>query len=113
MVKLVRNIVLLIVIFFIISFYRSCASFGYSEEILYTSPQGTNAIIVKYDFVSRPAVFKKGLLRDEKIWSYPNSGFMETVHFGVEWLTENQIRLTYDDVENDEYDEEFIINIPD
>lgn len=37
---------------------------------------------------------------------------METVHFGVEWLSENQIRLNYDDL-NDEYDEEYIIAISD
>ena len=36
---------------------------------------------------------------------------METVHFGVEWLSEKQIKVTYDD-KNDEYDEEFIVNIP-
>ena len=37
---------------------------------------------------------------------------METVHFNVEWISENQIRLDYDDL-NDEYDEEYIITIPD
>ena len=37
---------------------------------------------------------------------------METVSFGVEWLSENQFRMTYDD-KNDAFDEEYIITIPD
>lgn len=36
---------------------------------------------------------------------------METVSFGVEWLSEDTIRMTYDDVD-DAYDEEFVIEIP-
>lgn len=36
---------------------------------------------------------------------------METVSFGVEWLSENQFRMTYDD-KDDEFDEEYIIMIP-
>ncbi len=36
---------------------------------------------------------------------------METVHFSVEWLSEYQVKIDYDDL-NDKYDEEFIITIP-
>ena len=36
---------------------------------------------------------------------------METVSFSVEWLSESQFRMTYDD-KNDEFDEEYIITIP-
>lgn len=36
---------------------------------------------------------------------------METVSFDVEWLSEDEIRMHYDD-KDDEYDEEFIITIP-
>ncbi len=36
---------------------------------------------------------------------------METVFFSVEWLSEDKIQMTYDDLD-DEYDEEFIITIP-
>ena len=35
---------------------------------------------------------------------------METVCFGVEWLSEDEIRMTYDDLD-DEYDEKFILAI--
>lgn len=46
-----------------------------------------------------------------KVWAYPGSGFMETVHFGVEWLSENRINISYDDLD-DEYDEEYILTVP-
>lgn len=36
---------------------------------------------------------------------------METVSFELEWLSEDKIRMSYDD-KNDEYDEEFTIEIP-
>lgn len=78
---------------------------------LYTSPQGTNPFVAKYDFVNRPSIFKRGFLWDKKIWTYPGPGFVETVSFEPEWLSETQIRFIYDD-KNDEYDEEFIITIP-
>lgn len=90
----------------------SAIFFGYVEEETYTSPEGTNTIIVKYDLVCRPDVFKKESLWDKKIWEYSGSGFMEIVHFDVEWLSENQILLTYDDIKYDEFDEEYIIDIP-
>lgn len=109
--KMFRFICLFIILVLILFLFRSYQSFGYDFEYTYTSPQGTNSFIVKYDFVSRPVIFKRGFLWDKKIWEYPNSGFMETVSFEPEWLSETQIRFIYDDV-NDEYDEEFIITIP-
>lgn len=109
--KIFKYICLLILVVFILFLFRSCRSFGYDFEFTYTSPQGTNSFIVKYDFASRPAIFKRGFFRDKKIWEYPNSGFMETVTFEPEWLSETQIRFTYDD-KNNEFDEEFIITIP-
>lgn len=111
--KYIKYIILSILLLFIIFLYRSCYPFfGYVEEEVYTSPEGSNIIIVKYDLVCRPDVFKKGFLWDKKIWDYPNSGFMETVHFGVEWVSENEILLTYEDIRNSEYDEEYDIIIP-
>lgn len=106
----VMGVLILFLLF--IFLFRSCQAFGHDSELTYTSPQGTNTIIVKYDFVSRPSIFKKGFLWNKKIWKYPNPGFAETVVFGVEWLSESQIRFTYDD-KCDAYDEEYIITIPD
>ncbi len=93
--------------------YGCMTSFGYVEEEVYTSPQGTNTIVVKYDAMSRPEVFKRGWLWDRKIWSYPKGAFMETVHFGVEWLSEDQIQLEYKDVNNEVNDEVYLIVIAD
>lgn len=101
-----------VLLLFAIFLFRGCRSFGYDFELSYTSPQGTNTILVKYDFVSRPTIFKQEVLLDKKIWEYPGSGFMETVIFDVEWLSECQIRFTYDD-SWDEYDEKYIITISD
>lgn len=109
--KIIRYMRILVFLLIITLFY-SCKSFGYDFELSYTSPQGTNSIVVKYDLVSRPTIFKRGFLWDKKIWEYPNSGFMETVTFDVEWLSENKIRFTYDNV-HDKYDEQYIIVIPD
>lgn len=111
--KYIQYIILSIIILFIIFLCRSCYPFwDYAEEEMYTSPEGSHTIIVKYDLVCRPDVFKKGLLWDKKIWDYPGSGFMETVHFGVEWISENEILLTYEDVTHNENNEEYDITIP-
>lgn len=110
--KRIKYIVAATVLLLVIGLCRGCYNiFVNAEQEVFTSPQGTNTIIVQYDFMSRPTVYKKRLLWDKELWEYPGSGFMETVHFGVEWLSENKIRISYDD-KNDEYDEEFIIEIP-
>lgn len=112
--KYTRYIILSIIILFMIFLYQSCYPFfGYVEKEIYISPEGSNTIIVKYDLLCRPDIFKKGFLLDKKIWDYPNSGFMETVHFGVEWISENEFLLTYEDVNHKEYHEEYHITIPD
>ena len=96
----------------VICLFRSCcdALFVASREV-FVSPQGTNTIIIEYDHVCRPYVYQKSWYGKREIWTYPKSGFMETVSFGVEWLSENQFRMTYDD-KDDEFDEEYIITIP-
>ena len=107
-----KYILFLTIAFLVIFCYQSCAHFFDHAEEVYTSPGGTYTIAVRYDLASRPDVYKKGVLWDKKIWDYPNPGFMETVHFRVEWLSENQIRLSYNDVSNDNFDEEYMITIP-
>lgn len=80
------------------------------QEQSFTSPSGNIQIIVKYDFVSRPTVYKKSSPFNQKIWSYEGSGFTETVYFQEEWISENEFMFRYDD-KNDEYDEEFLISV--
>ena len=92
--------------------FRSCCDvlFVASREV-YTSPQGTNTIIIEYDHVCRPYVYQKTWFGKREIWTYPGGGFMETVSFSLEWLSEDKFRMTYDD-KDDEFDEEYIITIP-
>lgn len=107
--KRIKYIVVSATLLLAIGLCWSCYNiFVNTEQEIFTSPQGTNTIIVQYDFMSRPTVYKKRLLWDKELWAYPGSGFMETVHFNVEWLSEDKIRISYDD-KNDEYDEEFIL----
>lgn len=110
--KRLKYIAGLAALFLVICLFRSCcdALFVASREV-FVSPQGTNTIIIEYDHVCRPYVYQKTWYGKREIWTYPGSGFMETVSFGVEWLSENQFRMTYDD-KNDEFDEEYIITIP-
>lgn len=106
--------IILFILLMVIYLCRSCYNIlNNAEQEIYTSPEETNTIIVQYDILCRPTIYKKTWLGKQKVWSYPGSGFMETVHFGVEWLSESKIRVTYDDIKNDEYDEEYIIDIPD
>lgn len=109
--KRIQYIAVLAALLLIIGLIRGCDVLSVSSREIYASPQGTNTIIVEYDHVCRPSVYKKSRFRKKHIWTYPGGGFMETVSFGVEWLSEDKIRMTYDD-KNDKYDEEFIIEIP-
>lgn len=112
MSKRLKYIIALTVLLLGICFFRGCcdALFVASREV-YVSPQGTTTIIIEYDHVCRPYVYQKTWYGKREIWTYPGSGFMETVSFCVEWLSEDKFRLTYDD-KDDEFDEEYIITIP-
>jgi len=110
--KRIKYITLLAVLLLMLCLCRSCCNiFLVSYREVYISPQGTNTIIVEYDHVCRPYVYKKTWFGKKKIWVYPGGGFMETVSFCVEWLSESRMKMTYDDG-NNEFDEKFIIEIP-
>ena len=108
----VPTMLTLSILVLVVSLVRGCYHLlSNAEEEVFTSPGGTNTIVVRYDLVCRPTIYQKGVLWNKEIWNYPNSGFMETVFFGVEWESEDRIRMIYDDI-NDEYDEEYVIEIP-
>ena len=110
--KWIKYIAVLAALFLVVTLLRGCCdALLVSYREVYTSPQGTNTIIVEYDHVCRPYVYKKERFWKKYLWTYPGGGFMETVFFGVEWLSEDKIRMTYDDL-NDKYYEQFIIEIP-
>ena len=79
----------------VICLFRSCCNallVASREE--FVSPRGTNTVVIEYDHVCRPYVYQKTWYGKREIWTYPKGGFMETVSFGVEWLSENQFRMT-------------------
>ncbi len=87
---------------------RQCynALFWSDYEVL-TSPQGTNTVVIQYDWGCRPTVYLKNGFWQQKIWETPRGGFMETIHFGTEWMSEYQLHLYLP-----EYDEEYYIDLP-
>jgi len=60
------------------------------DKIIY-SPSGEYYITLRYDYVSRPYIFKDNKL----IFKTNRPGFTETVDFEVEWKSENEIFLYY------------------
>jgi len=67
------------------------------DKIIY-SPSGEYYITLRYDYVSRPYIFKDNKL----IFKTNRPGFTETVDFEVEWKSENEIFLYYD-LDNEKY----------
>ena len=53
------------------------------------SPSGEYTILLRYDYVSRPFLFKDG----EMIFETNKPGFNENVFFEVEWVSENDLIL--------------------
>lgn len=96
----------LVCLLFCISGLSGCS--GQNQS--FTSPSGDIQIIVKYDFASRPTVYKKGWLFNKKIWSYEGPGFTETVYFEEEWVSENEFIFRYND-KTDAYDETYLISV--
>ncbi len=80
-----------------------------NRKDIFKSPEGTNRITVKYDFMSRPSVIYKG----NTIWEYEGGVFMEDVTFHVEWTSEDSFYIRYDDEMHDgKFAEEFEITLP-
>lgn len=74
----------------------------------YTSPNGQNTIVVRYDSLSRPQVKYGG----KNIWKYEEGGFAEEVFFEVEWIDNDSFKLIYnDESHNGKYSEEYIIDL--
>lgn len=99
------------VLFCILSLYLSGIDRGRNAEI-YTSPDGTNTVIMEYDWVSRPKIYKKTWYGKTKIWQYEGSGFMESVGFSVDWVTDKEIRVYYEPYEEEQEMEEYFVEMP-
>ena len=67
------------------------------DEVL-QSPNGEYSITLRYDYLSRPYIFKDNKL----IFETNKAGFNETVYFKVKWESENEI-LLYIDIDSEKY----------
>lgn len=67
------------------------------DEVL-QSPNGEYSITLRYDYLSRPYIFKDNKL----IFETNKPGFSETVYFKVKWESENKI-LLYIDMNSEKY----------
>ncbi|MBO6194740.1 MAG: hypothetical protein J6O56_00170 [Bacilli bacterium] len=69
-----------------------------SRDEIIKSPNGEYTIILRYDYVSRPYIFKDNKL----VFETHESGYNETVYFKVKWVSENKIML-YNDSGKEKY----------
>lgn len=68
------------------------------RQTQYISPGGTNTIIMAYDFVSRPILYRKhNAMMMTSIPFSIGAGYTETVNHRVVWLSETKIQLEDDD----------------
>ena len=93
--------------------YTSCdeATEQMLDDILFgiarDSPSGNYSITLRYDYVSRPYIFKD----DTLVFETNKPGYNETVYFKVEWKSEDEIFL-YIESDNDKYsNEKYFIKI--
>lgn len=106
-----RRVLVILCIIIVLATLFGCSVFDNvlyetSRDEVLESPGGEYTLTLRYDYVSRPFIFKENRL----IYEYDGPGFNETVSWGIEWVAENEIVLYYDDVK-DEYDEEYYIVI--
>lgn len=72
-----------------------------------TKVSGNYSITLRYDYVSRPYIFKD----DTLVFETNKPGYNETVYFKVEWKSEDEIFL-YIESDNDKYsNEKYFIKI--
>ena len=72
--------------------------FETSRDEVIQSPNGEHSITLRYDYQSRPYIFKDNKL----IFETNKPGFNENVYFKVKWKSENKI-LLYIDMDSEKY----------
>lgn len=87
-------------------FIKENLKYEVNRDKTFKFPNGKHQITLRYDYASRPYVFKNGKL----IYKYDGPGFNETVDWYIKWLSENEILLYYHS-SNERYNEEYHIII--
>ena len=112
--KIFKRVILIFIGGFIVLYLIACLcdylKYDSGLEKTFRSPSGDKEVTVKQDYVSRPDVYYKG----ECIFEYERSGFMETVGWDVQWISDDEILLYVASPAKDKYaDEKYTIEIPD
>ena len=81
-----------------------CANLKYDtdrDEVI-QSPDESYSLTIRYDYVSRPDIYKDG----KRIFEYSGSGFMENVYWDIEWVSDNEIMLYIKSPQRKKYNNE-------
>ncbi|MBP3255859.1 MAG: hypothetical protein J6M60_05165 [Clostridia bacterium] len=105
--RLKSKIYILIIVTFLgcaLFVLSGCSSIKYEtdRDKIIQSPDNSYSITIRYDYVSRPDIYKDGKI----IFKYDGSGFMENVDWDVEWLSEKDILLYIKSPQKEKYNKE-------
>ena len=87
-----------IVLFMSLFIFTACDDLEYDTNLdrVINSPDNSYSLTLRYDYVSRPSIFKDGKL----IYEYPGSGFTETVGWDIKWVSDDETANDYSFVFN-------------
>ena len=103
---IIITIFIILILLLSIFFIKENLKYEVNRDKTFKSPNGKQQITLRYDYASRPYVFKNRKL----IYKYDGPGFNETVDWHIKWLSENEILLYYHS-SNEQYNEEYHIII--
>ncbi len=100
-------IILIIELFLLFRTINDNLKYDTSRDKVIKSPSGKYSITLRYDYVSRPYIFRNNKL----IFETKKGGFNEDVFFKVEWQSENEILLYIDEHKTKYKDDRYYITI--
>lgn len=104
--SLVIICIILIILIFCFCLLIDNIKYEVARDEKINSPNKKYTILLRYDYVSRPYIFKN----NKVLFKYNGSGFNEKIEWNIKWLSNNQIMLYYDS-SDDKYDEVYYITI--
>lgn len=107
MKRILQLVLLISGLFLLMGCNSEKSKYETSRDEILQSPNGEYSITLRYDYVSRPYIFKDNKL----IFETNKPGFNETVHFKVKWESENKIMLYIDDNSEKYKDDKYYITI--
>ena len=100
----INFVAIVLFLFSMLFVLTGCADLVYdtSRDTVIESPDKSYSVTIRYDYVSRPDLYIDG----EKIFEYDGSGFMESVGWNIEWLSEKEILLYIQSPQKEKYSKE-------